>query len=89
MRKSIAYAMIKVYIFKLALDHVLRRWIREDGVYDVIHACHNDPSGGNYVAKRTTYKVLQTRFYWPTLIKDITQYVSRCDDFERMGKSTK
>jgi hypothetical protein len=78
-RKSSAYSWIAGYLFKLCLDHILRRYIREDEVNDILHAFHDEPCGGHYVSKRTSYKILQTGYYWPTLHRDAQQYPSHCD----------
>jgi hypothetical protein len=69
----------------MGLDHILRRYVREDEVYDVLHACHNGPSRGHYATKRITYKLLQLGYYWSTMFKDENQYVSICDGCQRMG----
>ena len=47
---------------------------------------HDGPCGGHFADKRTTYKVLQYGYYWPTIFKDAKKYVASCDDFQRMGK---
>lgn len=44
-RKSAYFSWIKGYLLKLGLDHVLRRCIREDETYDILHACHNASLG--------------------------------------------
>jgi hypothetical protein len=70
-------------------NHILRRCIREDEVHDILHAFHDEPCGGHYAAKRTTYKILQDGYYWPTLHRDAQQYTSHCDECQRMGKPTR
>jgi len=35
--------------------------------------------------KRTTHKILQVGFYWPTLFKLANAHVRRCDSCERFG----
>ena len=47
------------------------RCIREDQVHFIMHACHEEPYGGNYVARRISYKILEARFYK----LDMFQYV--------------
>ena len=73
----------------MGLDHIMRRYVREDEVYDVLHACHNELSRGNYAAKRTTYKLLQVGYYQTTMFKDANQYVYRGDDYQRMVNPSK
>lgn len=60
-------------------DHVLRRCLQKDEVYDVLHACHDEPNGSNFAAERTTLKVIHAGYYWLTLYKDAREYVSHCD----------
>jgi transposase InsO family protein len=36
--------------------------------------------------KRIAYKVLHSRYYWPTIFKDAKKFVCSCDDYQRMGK---
>jgi hypothetical protein len=88
-RKSSFYTWVANYLFKLFPDQILRICIREDEVHDILHACHDEPCGGHYAAKRTTYKILQVGYYWPTLHRDAQQYTSHCDECQRMGKPTR
>ena len=36
--------------------------------------------------KRTTYKVLHSGYYWPSIFKDVAKYVKGCDNFQIMGR---
>jgi transposase InsO family protein len=57
-------------------------------MYDIFKACHDGPCGGHFADKRTTYKILQSGYYWPTIFRDAKKYVASCDDCQRMGKPT-
>ena len=67
----------------------MRRCVTEDETYDILHACHDEPCGGHFVGKRTSMKVLNTRYYWPTLHKDVVSYARKCDRCQRMGRPTR
>jgi len=54
-------------LFKLGPDQILRRCVREEEVFDILLAYHDGPCGGHFAAKRTTFKVLQADYYWPTI----------------------
>jgi hypothetical protein len=69
-------------------DLVIRRCVREDEMHEILKAFHDGPCGGNFSDKRTTYKILQSGYYWPTIFKDAKKYVASCDDCQRMGKPT-
>ena len=47
-------------MFYIGPDQVTHRCVREDETYDILQACHDEPCGGHFAAKRTTYKVLTT-----------------------------
>jgi hypothetical protein len=32
-------------------------------MFDILRAFHDDPCGGNFVDKRTSYKVLRSEYY--------------------------
>jgi len=55
---------------------------------DILKACHDEPCGGHFADKRTTYKIFSLGYYWPTLFKDAKQYVRRCDSCQRIGRPT-
>ena len=55
----------------------------------ILSHCHTLAYGGHFRGNRTTTKVLQSGFYWPTLFKDAHQFVSTCDKCQRMGSISK
>ena len=62
--------------------------MREEEFFDILSACHDNPCGGHFAAKRISYKVLQAGYYLHTLHQDSKRYTSRCDHSQRMGKPT-
>jgi len=78
-RKSAPFTWIGCNLFKLVRDKILRRRVREEEVFDILLTCHDGPCGGHFAAKRTTFKVLQASYYWPTLHQDVKKYTSQCD----------
>lgn len=77
--KIFHYSWIDNNLFYTGPDHIMRRCVREDEIYDILHICHDEPCGRHFVGKRTTLKVLTTRYYWPTLHKDAINYITKCD----------
>ena len=55
----------------------------------ILNHCHTLACGGCFGGNRTTTKVLQSGFYWPTLFKDAHQFVSTCDKCQRMRSISK
>eukprot|EP00253_Pinus_taeda_P003316 PITA_03316 len=87
-RKSASFTWIGGNLFKLGPDQILRHCVREEEVFDILLTCHDGPCGGHFAAKRTTFKILQAGYYWPTLHQDVRRYISQCDRCQRMGKPT-
>ena len=77
--KSFHFSWIDNLLFYIGPDQVMQRCVREDETYDILHACHNEPYGGHFAAKRRTFKILATSYYWPTLHKDAISYTRKCD----------
>jgi len=69
-------------------DQILSRCVREEEFFDILLACHDGPCGGHFAAKRTTFKILQDGYYYPTLHQDVKRYTNQCDRCQRMGKPT-
>ena len=49
---------------------IISRCVPETEQGGILHKCHASPYEGHFVGERTTYKILQSDFYWPTLFKD-------------------
>ena len=45
--------------------------------------------GGYFRASKTTSMVLQSDFWWPTLFKDVREFILTCDRCQRMGNITR
>ena len=54
-------------------------------VLSILTHCHASPYGGDFGSNRTTAKVLQSGFYWPTIFKDSYAFVKTYGLCQRMG----
>ncbi|KAA0045378.1 Retrovirus-related Pol polyprotein from transposon 412 family [Cucumis melo var. makuwa] len=43
------------------------------------------PYGGHFGGQKTAAKVLQSRYFWPTLFQDVRNFVVKCDQCQRTG----
>ena len=76
-------------MFYIGLDQVMHRCVREYETYEILREFHDEPCGGHFTSKRTTFKILNTGYYWPNLHKDATNYTKKCDRCQQMGKPIK
>ncbi|XP_070040253.1 uncharacterized protein [Nicotiana tomentosiformis] len=75
------YADIANYL--ICIDNMIRRCIPEIDQASILKACRALPYGGHFGGVRTTAKVLESGFYWPTLFKDAQFWVKNCDECQR------
>ena len=68
---------------------IIRRCVPETLQGCIMEKCHASPYGGHFVEDRTTQKILQSDFYWPTLFKDCFEWVKHFDACQRMGNISK
>ena len=87
-QKSSRFCWIEGYLFYTRANQEIRRCVREDETYDIIKSCHDEPCGGHFADKRTSYKILRMGYYFPTLFQDTKKYVQPCDSCQCMGKPT-
>ncbi|KAG9458936.1 hypothetical protein H6P81_003444 [Aristolochia fimbriata] len=73
------------FLYKICPDQVIRRCVKEEEAPLILSHCHHKEVGGHHCANRTTAKVLQSGFFWPTLSRDAKRYVQSCDRCQRTG----
>ena len=89
------FAQLKHYyweepiLYKHCANQVIRQCVPEDEMGSILNHCHTLPCGGHFRAQRTTAKVFQSGFYWPSLFKDAHLFVSTCDKCQRSGSISK
>ena len=66
-------------LYNEGVDGIIRRCVPEHEQGRILLKCHSVAYGGHHAGDRTAHKVLQSRFYWPTLIKDARKFVLSCD----------
>ena len=66
-------------------DMIIRRCVPETEQGGIMEKCHASPYRGHFAGDKTTRKILQLGFYWPTLFKDYFEWVKHCDASHRMG----
>ena len=74
-----------LYLFKYCLDQIFRRCISDNEVSSVIKALSFWGMWESFLVKKTTPKILQYGFYWPTMFKDIHAFCKTCENFQKLG----
>nr|GFA75650.1 reverse transcriptase domain-containing protein [Tanacetum cinerariifolium] len=60
--------------------------VHDQEAIDILKACHYGPTGGHHGSNYTAKKVLDFRFYWPTIYRDAQDLVKTYDVCQRQGK---
>ncbi|GJS31197.1 reverse transcriptase domain-containing protein, partial [Tanacetum coccineum] len=63
----------------LCSDNVMRRYVAGKEILEILGHCHSGPTRGHHSASITGRKVYESGFYWPSIFKDVKDYVMRCD----------
>nr|GEY59373.1 reverse transcriptase domain-containing protein [Tanacetum cinerariifolium] len=74
------------YLFRIYVDHVIRRCVYGQETVDILMAYHNGPTRRHHGANYTAKKVFDFGFYWPTIYRDAHDLFTRCDACQRQGK---
>jgi hypothetical protein len=53
----------------------------------VMRKLHEGPLGGHFTIEIMKRKILDTRYWWPTLYRDVNDYYISCDACQRIGGS--
>ncbi|RDX76665.1 Retrovirus-related Pol polyprotein, partial [Mucuna pruriens] len=73
------------YLRRLCNDQVIHRCILDTEINSVLQFCQAASGGGHYGSSLTARKVLDCRFYWPTIFRDAYQFVSTCEKCQKAG----
>ena len=72
-------------LFKRGADMIIRRCVPESEQGKILNECHASPYVGHFSGERTAHKILQSGFYWPTILKDCAEWVKLCDRCQKIG----
>ncbi|XP_070025225.1 uncharacterized protein [Nicotiana sylvestris] len=84
-RESRLYYWDESYLFRICLDNMIRRCVSEIEQSSILQACHASVYGGHFGGIRTTAKVLEAGFFWPTVFKDAHSWVKGCNECQCTG----
>ena len=63
--------------------------IPDNDVSSVIKFCHSEACRGHFSSRKTTAKILQSGFFWPTMFKDSHAFCKTCENYQKLGSISK
>nr|WP_164990771.1 hypothetical protein [Pseudomonas protegens] len=76
-------------LFKYCPDQIFQRFIPDNEVSSVIKLCHSEACGSYFSSKKTTAKIFQNGFYWPTMFKDTHAFCKTCENCQKIDTGQK
>ena len=67
------------FLFKYCEDQIIRKYVPEEEKKGILTHCHENACGGHFASQKTTIRVLQSGFCWPSLFKDAHTMCRSCD----------
>ncbi|GJR20463.1 integrase, catalytic region, zinc finger, CCHC-type containing protein [Tanacetum coccineum] len=77
------------HLFKVYPDGMIRRCVSRPETQTILDQCHYGPIGGHYGPTTTAKKVLDSGFYWPTIIKEVQTLVRLYDTCQKSRNISK
>jgi hypothetical protein len=83
------FSLIVEQLYKMGPNKILRRCVMEAERPLILVEAHEGITGGHYIGKSTTQKVLRAILWWHTLHRDVKDYYRACNVFQRVGKPSR
>ncbi len=87
--KTSPYIAIRKTLYKSEKDGLLQHCVMQVKVSIVLEGCHADVYGRHFVDPAIGSKILMVRYWWPSLFKDLFNWVKHCDACQQVGKHLK
>ena len=81
-----SYYWEELFLYKYCANQIIRRCVPEVEQEGILSHYHENACGGHFASKKNARKVLQSRFYWPSLFKDAHTMCRECNKCQRLGK---
>ena len=86
-KKASSYALIDGILYKKSFTFLLLRCLSISEANYVLREIHKGVCGNHLRGRALAQKALRQGFFWPTMRKDATNLVQKCDKRQRFAKS--
>ncbi|GKC00139.1 reverse transcriptase domain-containing protein [Tanacetum coccineum] len=77
------------YLFQVCSEGMIRRCVSGSETHNILDQCHHGPTDGLYGPNVTAKKVLDSGFYWLTIIKEAHTLVCLCEACQKTRNISK
>ena len=79
------FVLIKDVLYKRGFSRPYLRYLGHEEASYVMREIHEGICGNHSRARSLIRKMIQARYYWPTMLKDAQAYVKSCDKCQRFS----
>ncbi|KAL0449610.1 UNVERIFIED_CONTAM: Gag-Pol polyprotein [Sesamum latifolium] len=83
--KATRFTMIGDELYKRTINGPLLKCLDEKGAAYVLREIHEGSCGNYSGARSLAQKVTRQGYFWPTLVKDATDFAKKCESCQRFG----
>ena len=84
-----AYYWEEPFLVKYCADQIIQKCVPKQEQRGILSHCHKSACGGHFASQKTSMKILQSGFYWPSLFKDAHTMCKSCNKCQRLEKLTR
>ena len=79
------FVLIKDILYKRGFSRPYLRCLGNEKADYVMREVHEGICGNHSGSRSLVHKLVQARYYWPTMQKDVEAYVKTCDKCQRFS----
>ncbi|GJT53367.1 reverse transcriptase domain-containing protein [Tanacetum coccineum] len=83
------YFQEEPHLFKVCSDGMIKRCVSGPETRTILDQCYHGPTDRHYGPNVIAKKVLDSGFYWPTIIKEAYTLVQLCEACQKQGNISK
>lgn len=80
---ALQYIVMDGNLYKRSFTLPLLKYLGPTNVDYALHEVHKEIYKNHLESRSMAYKILRQRYYWPTIQKDITDFVKKCYQYQK------
>jgi hypothetical protein len=80
-KKEEPFILKEGIMYRARQDNKMHRCLTTSKTHIVLKELHAGVARGHFAIDITTNKILDVRYWWPTLFKDIHEFCKSCDNY--------
>ncbi len=83
--RALRFYLIQGKLYHQGQDQVLKHCLQDSKIPIVLQEMHEGVNGGHFSSNTIVHKILDAKYWWSTMHKDVSQYTQACDNYQRIG----